>query len=59
VPSSVEDLFVGARVEHSKFGFGTIKSMDVAGPEKRATVTFETQGEKVLLLSFAKLMLVN
>lgn len=59
VPSSVEELFVGARVEHSKFGFGTIKSMDVAGPEKRATVTFETQGEKVLLLSFAKLMLVN
>lgn len=58
VPSPVEQLFVGARVEHSKFGFGTIKSLDMNQAEKRATVSFDTLGEKVMLLSFAKLMLV-
>jgi DNA helicase-2/ATP-dependent DNA helicase PcrA len=51
-------MSVGARVEHAKFGFGVIKNLDTGGPEKRATVQFELVGEKVMLLSFAKLMVV-
>ncbi len=58
VPSPVEAMSVGARVEHAKFGFGVIKHLDTGGPEKRATVQFELVGEKVMLLSFAKLMVV-
>jgi DNA helicase-2/ATP-dependent DNA helicase PcrA len=59
VASPVEQMTVGCKVEHAKFGFGIIKALDVSGPEKRATVQFELVGEKVMLLSFAKLMVVN
>jgi len=58
-PTPPKQLKPGDRVEHSKFGFGTITDMQEnnAG-DIRATVVFETQGEKNMMLSFAKLMKV-
>jgi DNA helicase-2/ATP-dependent DNA helicase PcrA len=55
-PSSATDLRAEQRVEHQKFGFGTVLKME--GSQK-ATVNFDTHGEKTLLLSFAKLRIVE
>lgn len=53
-------LAAGQKVEHAKFGFGLIKRMDVNGAERKAVIDFEKGvGEKTLLLSFAKLMIVT
>jgi len=57
-PTSTAELIAGQRVEHAKFGFGMVKSVDVNGNDRKATIDFETAGEKVLLLSFAKLRVV-
>ncbi|UZR92407.1 ATP-dependent helicase [Chondrinema litorale] len=56
-PSSPNDLKEGLRVEHLKFGFGKITSIDTHGSDKRAKVAFDNFGEKTLILSFAKLMI--
>ena len=46
----------GQRVEHQKFGFGVVRQTgSAAGYNAKATIQFEEVGEKVLLLSFAKL----
>jgi DNA helicase-2/ATP-dependent DNA helicase PcrA len=53
-------LAAGQKVEHAKFGFGLIKRIDVNGAERKAVIDFEKGvGEKTLLLSFAKLMVVG
>jgi len=50
----------GQRVEHQKFGFGSIKKLEINGAERKAHILFEKGiGEKVLLLSFAKLMVIE
>ncbi len=54
-PSNLEELEPGLKVEHPKFGFGKVKSLDLEGASKKATVIFNNVGEKTLLLSFAKL----
>jgi DNA helicase-2/ATP-dependent DNA helicase PcrA len=53
-------LAAGQKVEHAKFGFGLIKRIDVNGAERKAVIDFEKGvGEKTLLLSFAKLMVLS
>jgi DNA helicase-2/ATP-dependent DNA helicase PcrA len=53
-------LAAGQKVEHAKFGFGLIKRIEVNGAERKAVIDFEKGvGEKTLLLSFAKLMVVS
>jgi len=46
----------GMRIEHQKFGFGKISTVEDVGPNRKAHIVFETVGEKTLMLSFAKLM---
>jgi DNA helicase-2/ATP-dependent DNA helicase PcrA len=57
-PTSTTELAAGQRVEHAKFGFGLVKKIDINGAERKATILFDKAGEKVLLLSFAKLRVV-
>jgi DNA helicase II / ATP-dependent DNA helicase PcrA len=59
VPSDAAKLKAGLRVLHLKFGKGVIKRMDLEGADKKAVVVFEEHGEKVLILSFAKLMILE
>ncbi|KAA3438637.1 ATP-dependent helicase [Rufibacter hautae] len=54
-PSDTSNLTAGMRVEHPKFGFGTVTKMDTQGNSTKAIIEFEGVGEKTLLLSFAKL----
>lgn len=55
VPDDTSNLEVGMKVEHPKFGFGKVMSMDAVGSSPKAQVHFDNHGEKTLLLSFAKL----
>ncbi len=59
LPSPIEQMKVGQRVEHQKFGFGTITKLELVAGAQKATVLFEKEGEKTLLLSFAKLQIVT
>ena len=54
-PSDTSKLQTGQRVEHAKFGFGVVNALETQQGTTKATIQFEEVGEKVLLLSFAKL----
>jgi len=58
-PSDTSGLVEGQKVEHPKFGFGVVSKMDINGTDRKATVKFDSVGEKTLLLSFAKLRIVE
>ncbi len=58
-PSDTTNLTEGMKVEHPKFGFGTVTKMDIDGANRKAMVAFEKAGEKTLLLSFAKLRILD
>jgi len=49
----------GMEVEHEKFGFGKIVSLEGTLPDVKATVFFQGLGNKQLLLKFAKLRIVK
>lgn len=55
----VGNLKTGVDVLHSRFGKGKIISIDGVGDSKMATIQFESNGEKKLLLKFAKLQVVK
>ncbi len=57
-PSDTSKLKAGDKVEHPKFGYGDVKKVEVQGPTSKAIIHFEREGEKTLLLSFAKLRIV-
>jgi DNA helicase-2/ATP-dependent DNA helicase PcrA len=58
-PSDTSGLQAGMKVEHPKFGFGTVVNMDLSGADRKARIHFTEVGEKTLLLSFAKLRIVD
>lgn len=49
------DYAVGQRVEHSKFGAGTILRIEMLATDQKLVVDFGNYGEKTLLAKFAKL----
>ena len=49
------ELYEGERIEHNRFGGGTILSISGAYPEMKARINFDVYGEKLLLLKYAKL----
>ena len=59
MPSDTSGLQTGMKVEHPKFGFGTVVHMDMSGADRKAKIEFSEVGEKTLLLSFAKLRIVQ
>jgi DNA helicase-2/ATP-dependent DNA helicase PcrA len=56
---SLRDLQVGMQVNHERFGFGKVISMEGAFPNNKATVFFEGIGQKQLLIKFAKLFIIS
>lgn len=59
VASDTSNLQVGQKVEHQKFGFGEVIKMEGAAHNPIATVKFEHNGEKKIMLNYAKLRIVN
>lgn len=55
VPVSVLELREGQRVEHNRFGLGTIKSLTGSPADRKAVIDFDKYGEKILVLKYAKL----
>ena len=54
--SSSEDIEVGDRVRHDRFGVGEVVFLDGTDPQNiKAKVNFQNNGEKNLILKFAKL----
>jgi len=59
VPSDTSNLQAGQKVEHQKFGFGEVIRMEGAAHNPIATVKFEHNGEKKIMLNYAKLRIVS
>ncbi|MEG1003501.1 MAG: 3'-5' exonuclease [Clostridium sp.] len=55
---SSQEVTLGRKVKHEKFGEGTIVSVLPSGNDKKLTIAFDKQGVKVLLLSMANLQLL-
>ena len=51
---SANDLHEGTRIEHQRFGIGTVVRIEGTGENTKATVEFRNAGTKQLLLKFAK-----
>ncbi len=58
-PSDTSNLQVGMEVEHERFGFGKVISLEGNKPDIKATIFFKEIGQKQLLLKFAKLRIIN
>jgi DNA helicase-2/ATP-dependent DNA helicase PcrA len=58
-PSDTTNLQVGMEVEHERFGFGKVLSLEGSKPDIKATIFFKEIGQKQLLLKFAKLYIVQ
>jgi DNA helicase-2/ATP-dependent DNA helicase PcrA len=54
----IEKVVPGAEVIHERFGKGKVLNLEGAGPNTKATVLFESFGQKQLLLRFAKLKIL-
>jgi DNA helicase-2/ATP-dependent DNA helicase PcrA len=48
-------LFIGQRVNHARFGEGTVLNLEGQGPQSRVQVNFEDAGSKWLIASMANL----
>ncbi len=59
VASDTSNLQAGQRVEHPKFGFGKVTVVEGGAHNPVATVEFELNGEKKIMLKFAKLRIVE
>jgi DNA helicase-2/ATP-dependent DNA helicase PcrA len=59
VASDTSNLQAGQKVEHQKFGFGEVLKMEGAAHNPIATVNFEMNGEKKIMLNYAKLRIVE
>ncbi len=59
VASDTSNLQVGAKVEHQKFGFGIVGAMEGSAHNPIATINFEKNGEKKIMLNYAKLRIVE
>ena len=55
----ISRLQTGMEVAHERFGTGKVIAMEGTGPNKKATVFFQTVGQKQLLLKFAKLRMLE
>lgn len=53
------ELQAGMKIEHSRFGTGTITNIDTDSTDHRITVVFDNVGEKTLLLKFAKFKIIG
>lgn len=58
-PSDPALIQTGMSVEHQRFGKGKILQIEGNHPNAKATVFFQTVGQKQLLLKFAKLKIVR
>jgi len=59
VASDMSKLQEGNKVEHQKFGFGTVVKLEGSSHNPIATIKFEHNGDKKIMLNYAKLRIVE
>jgi DNA helicase-2/ATP-dependent DNA helicase PcrA len=59
IASDTSNLQQGQTVEHQKFGFGKVTSVEGSAHNPVATIMFEKNGEKKIMLNYAKLRIVE
>lgn len=57
--TSAADIHVGQNVLHEKFGKGKVIALEGQEPNVKCTVFFPSEGQKQLLLKFAKLTIID
>ena len=58
VPAPMTDFKTGQRIEHNRFGPGKILEITGTAPDLKARIAFDSYGEKLLLLKYAKMRVV-
>jgi DNA helicase II / ATP-dependent DNA helicase PcrA len=59
VASDTSSLQAGQRIEHQKFGFGEVTKIEGSAHNPVATIMFEKNGEKKIMLNYAKLRIME
>lgn len=57
--SQRQTIHAGARVEHQRFGLGTVVAVEGVGENEKATIEFQNAGIKTLLMKFARLIVLK
>jgi len=55
VPVSILELKEGQTIEHNRFGIGRIRRITGSSADLKAVIDFDSYGEKILLLKYAKI----
>lgn len=58
-PNKVSELAAGQNVEHQKFGYGKILKIEGSSHNPMAYIQFQNNGEKKILLNYARLRIVE
>ena len=53
--ANMQEISLGRKVKHPKFGVGTVVGLNSVGSDKKLTIAFDNQGIKTLMQSFANL----
>ncbi len=59
VASDTSGLQAGQKVEHQKFGFGNVTKVEGSAHNPIATIMFDKNGERKIMLNYAKLRIVE
>ncbi|MDR1860838.1 MAG: UvrD-helicase domain-containing protein [Bacteroidales bacterium] len=57
--SDMRDIQAGMTVEHKRFGTGKVQNVEGDYPDLKATVFFQTMGQKQLILKYANLRIIE
>jgi DNA helicase II / ATP-dependent DNA helicase PcrA len=57
--SDTSNLQVDQKIEHQKFGFGVVKKVEGSAHNPIATIQFEHNGERKIMLNYAKLRIIE
>jgi DNA helicase-2/ATP-dependent DNA helicase PcrA len=58
-PTPILQLRAGQRIEHNRFGFGQIVDISGNAADLKARISFDDHGEKILILKYAKIRVVQ
>ena len=58
IGDDTKNIQLNQKIEHQRFGFGTVINLDGVGDNRKAEIEFEEFGKKMIVLKFAKLKLL-
>ena len=58
-PTPILQLKSGQRIEHNRFGFGNIVEISGTPADLKAKISFDDHGDKILILKYAKIRVVQ